>query len=81
MDKIIATTVRSMLAFFKRNPSLSIYFSGSTPARTRLYSIIVGKELLEASKIFEIYGLQGNAKELFVSNHKYDAFLITYIKF
>lgn len=79
MEKIFGTVVKSMLSFFAKNPAVSLYITGSTPARTRLYTIIILKELLEARKFFEIYGLNGNTKELFVPNHKYDAFLITYL--
>ena len=79
MPKIMATVVRSMLEFFRRYPDSSIYITGSTPARTRLYNIIISKELLEAKRIFEIYGLKGKEREFFTPNCRYNAFLIKYI--
>lgn len=79
MEKIFGTVVKSMLSFFVKNPTALLYVTGSTPSRTRLYTIIIRKELSEARKFFEIYGLKGNAQEQFVPNHRYDAFLITYL--
>ncbi|WP_026628674.1 DUF6934 family protein [Dyadobacter alkalitolerans] len=79
MGKVIATVVKSMVTFCKAYPNSSIYITGSTPARTRLYNIIISKELSEARRIFEIYGLKETKRELFISNREYDAFLITYL--
>ena len=79
MHKVIATVVKSMITFFGVYPDFSIYIRGSTPGRTRLYNIIISKELSEAKRIFEIYGFRGKTKEVFIPNRVYDAFLITYL--
>lgn len=79
MSKVIATVVKSMITFFGVYPDSSIYIMGSTPVRTRLYNIIISKELSEVKGIFEIYGFLGVTKEVFTANRGYDAFLITYL--
>lgn len=36
-EKVLATVVSAVYAFFDRNPAAWVYLSGSTRARTRLY--------------------------------------------
>lgn len=53
-----------------------IYVEGSTAERTRLYRIIISRELSEIEKIFTIYGLLGSDTEIFKKNQNYNAFVI-----
>jgi hypothetical protein len=76
MDKIISTVIQTMLIFLKAHPPKSIYFTGSNDARVRLYRVVVSRELSEAKKYFEIYGMNALDAEPFKVNVNYDGFLV-----
>ncbi|MER0442874.1 hypothetical protein [Emticicia sp. W12TSBA100-4] len=76
MEKVVATVIRTMLRFFEKYPTKMIYVEGSTAERTRLYRIIISRELSEIEKIFTIYGLLGSDTEIFKKNQNYNAFVI-----
>ncbi|MFY7734415.1 MAG: DUF6934 family protein [Bacteroidia bacterium] len=59
MEKVMATVIRTMLRFFEKYPTKMVSVEGSTAERTRLYRIIISRELSEIEKIFTIYGLLG----------------------
>jgi hypothetical protein len=76
MPKVLATVVQSLSEFLKYRPDATVYFKGSTSVRTRLYQIVISRELSKTEKYFEIYGVLGTKTELFVQNRCYEAFLI-----
>ncbi|MCY7357398.1 MAG: hypothetical protein LH609_07970 [Rudanella sp.] len=76
MDKIMATVMQSLFIFFERYPVSIVYFTGSTQARTRLYQIIIAKELVAARQMFTISGLQNGVPLPFEPNQSYEAFLL-----
>lgn len=76
MQKVMATVVRTMLRFFEKHPDNFVYFKGSTPERTRLYRIIISRDLLVGKELFDIYGVIGENLEEFIANKPYDAFVI-----
>lgn len=77
MEKVIATIVQTMFHFFDNYPDKFVFIEGSTPDRTRIYRMIINKELKEVEELFNIYGFIGNVIEAFASNRPYDSFLIT----
>lgn len=76
MQKIMATVIHTMLRFFEKYPNNFIYFKGSTPQRTRLYRIIISKELFTGKDLFDIYGVIDETLEAFSANKPYEAFVI-----
>jgi hypothetical protein len=76
MEKVIATVIQAILRFFEKYPSKWVYIEGSTPDRTRLYRIVISKELLEVKKIVDIYGILGAEIEEFIKNRAYDSFVL-----
>jgi hypothetical protein len=54
-DKVLATVVRAVDRYTTRYPRRWIYFCGSTPARTRLYRMVIGLNLKELAERFEIF--------------------------
>lgn len=76
MPKVIATVIQILCNFFKKYPYKSVYIEGSSPARTRLYKIIITKELSEIEKVFGIYGVTDNKLEDFEKNKNYHGFII-----
>jgi hypothetical protein len=76
MEKVIATVIQTMFHFFKKHPDCLIYIIGSTAERTRLYRIIIAREITEANKYFQIYGVIESEIESFHPNRSYDSFVI-----
>lgn len=76
MEKILATVIQTMLAFLFHNPEAKIAFSGSTAHRTRLYNIILTKEMEKVAPILTILGLSEKGLVPFERNQKYDGFVI-----
>lgn len=77
IDKVIATVVETIFAFFETYPEKKIYFQGSDAVRTRLYRILISRELAEATKLFLIYGRRiGGDYEVFRPNLPYTGFII-----
>ncbi len=77
MEMVLSTVVQTLVCFFEFYPKKAVFFVGSTPSRTRLYQIIITKFLLEIEKSFYVRGIRNGEMSKFVSNLKYEAFLIT----
>jgi hypothetical protein len=56
-NKILATVVLSIKLFTAEYPTKWVFFSGSTPERTRLYRMAVTLNLYELSIDYQIYGV------------------------
>lgn len=76
MPKVIATVIQILCSFFKKYPHKSVYIEGSSPSRTRLYRIIIAKELSEIEKVFGIYGVINDSLEDFEKNKNYTGLII-----
>lgn len=75
--KVLATVVASLYVFTGKHKNASVYASGSTKARTRLYRMGITKYLDKVREDFLIYGQINDAWELFQKDINYEAFLIT----
>lgn len=76
MEKVLATVVQTIQIFLLRYPNAKIAFSGSTPKRTRLYGIILNKEIEKVKASFQFLGLNNEGLVAFEKNQKYDRFVI-----
>jgi hypothetical protein len=76
MAKVMATVIRTLLRFFEKYPTKMVYIEGSTDERTRLYRIIISRELSEIEQIFTVYGVLDSISEPFQKNQNYNAFVI-----
>lgn len=77
-DKIIATVIQTLFLFFDVHPDAYVLFSGNTPERTRLYQIIIARELTNSDKIFYFWGMDEDGKlQPFVKNKPYIGFIIS----
>jgi hypothetical protein len=74
-EKVLATVIAAVFAFFDKNNEAWIFASGSTASRTRLYQIGISKYLNELSEDFEIYGQVFEMWEVFKTGESYKAFL------
>ena len=78
-DKILATIVAAICMFTTEYPEKVIWFTGSSPGRTRLYRMIITMNLGQLSKNFTIWGdlgQPGNAWEKFEKDRPYVGFAI-----
>jgi hypothetical protein len=56
-NKVLATVAATVFEFTARNLEKFVFFTGSTPERTRLYRIALAINLEELCKDFEIFGM------------------------
>lgn len=74
-DKVLATVVAALYAFFERYPDAFVYATGSTAARTRLYRMGITRFYDEVRTDFFLYGQVGNDFPEFELGKAYDGFL------
>lgn len=74
-EKVLATVIGAVYAFYDRYPDAWIYASGSTRARTRLYKMGITKYFDEIKGDLDIYGQIGEEWESFKKGRDYAAFL------
>lgn len=77
LERIMATVAQTLLVFFRSHPRAKVAFTGSTPARTRLYQIILAREMEAVAADFVLSGVKENTLEDFRPNRDYDGFVIT----
>ena len=73
----MATVIRTILVFFEKYPEKKVYIEGSTPERTRLYRIIIAKEINRIRDLFHIFGISNWKIEIFKPNGDYKSFVIS----
>jgi hypothetical protein len=74
--KVLATVASTVIAFTDKYPNASIYATGSSEARTRLYRIGIANNLQDILQYFDVYGLRGDVWHEFEKDVNYDAFLV-----
>jgi hypothetical protein len=77
MEKVLATVIQTIFVFFRTYPDKTLFFTGSTNARTRLYRGAIGRVIDELREDLLIEGIRNNNRELFQKNVNYEAFLIS----
>lgn len=77
LEKILATVIQTILAFLAFYPTKKVVFTGSTPSRTRLYQIVLSKELDKVKEKLDILGITDDKLELFQRNQSYIGFVIS----
>lgn len=75
-DKVLATVVAALSIFFDHFPDASVYATGSTPARTRLYRIGIVRFYAEVQHDFFLYGQIGDDFPIFEIGKDYQGFLV-----
>lgn len=77
MGKVLATVIQTFPTFFAEFEDSRIYFSGSTPVRTRLYRIVIAKFHQNFEREYSIFGFINQIAEPFQKGRNYEAFLIS----
>jgi hypothetical protein len=75
-EKILATVVSALYAFYDKHPTAFVYASGSTKARTRLYRMGITRFYAEMAEDFYLYGQVGDDFFDFEIGKDYKGFLI-----
>lgn len=71
LKKVMATVAECIRLFLDKRPDAEIQIQANTPAKNRLYRIIIGRELSNIEKYYEIYGSNGAFAEPFAANRVY----------
>jgi hypothetical protein len=74
-EKVLATVVAALYAFFDKHPDAFVYASGSTNARTRLYRMGITRFYEEMTEDFDLYGQIGDQFHSFEAGKEYVGFL------
>lgn len=74
-DKVLATVVAALYAFFDHFPEAFVYATGSTPTRTRLYRMGMSRFYADMQRDFYLYGQVGDDFPAFEIGKEYDGFL------
>ncbi len=75
--RVLATVAATVYTFTDKYPKASVFATGSTIARTRLYRIGISNNLNEIEEDFEILGFLDEEWAKFEKNQNYSAFLLT----
>ena len=75
-DKVMGTVAQSILDFLTKHPAEQVVFTGSTPIRTRLYSMEISKRWNDVDKHVLVKGLTSEGWEPFQQNRGYKAILV-----
>jgi hypothetical protein len=77
LPTILATVIKIVEEFLNKFPEKIVTFKGSDNRRTRLYRIVISKEIDKIQEKFIVLGLLEDGEyELFKINQNYRAFLI-----
>ncbi len=74
-EKVLTTILSAVYAFTEEKPNAWIFAVGSTPSRTRLYQIGIGKYYNDLTEEFEIFGQLNGEWETFETGKNYTPFL------
>ncbi|SEI66020.1 hypothetical protein SAMN05216327_103107 [Dyadobacter sp. SG02] len=76
LEKVMSTVSECLRIFLERYPYAEIKIQGNTPAKSRLYRMVLGKELSNIQKYYEIYGDSGTVVEPFELNKTYQVYIL-----
>lgn len=76
LELVLATVAAAAYNFCRQHPDASLYLTGSTPARTRLYQMGIARFLDLIQVQFSIYGELDDSWKPFLRNKRYTAFFI-----
>jgi hypothetical protein len=75
-DKVLATVAATVIEFIQIHPGATVFATGSTTSRTRLYQMGIARMWNEITLMFEIQGYVMNTWQPFQKGVNYSAFLL-----
>ena len=79
-DKVFNTIASAVVEFLKHYPGACVSVRGSTPARTRLFQMLIKANWIELSMVVDIYGYLNGEWRQIDRQKKYEAFMASKIK-
>ncbi len=80
MRTVLATVIRIVDNFFTKFPGVAVTFRGSDERRTRLYRIVIDRELVSIQQRYQVFGEYSDGRlELFEPDADYKRFIIRLI--
>ncbi|MGX5858114.1 DUF6934 family protein [Dyadobacter jiangsuensis] len=76
MEMVLSTVIRITIHFLSTNPGITVHFTGSTAARTRLYRSILSTNYDVIIRDFIVLGLIDGKWLDYEKNVDYEAFLV-----
>ena len=77
MDIILGTVIITIEVFFVHHPDKIVTFTGSTPARTRLYRAVISKFIDKKDFSYDVYGVSiDKGIEVFQKHELYMGYFI-----
>ena len=77
MERVLATVIQAVLFFLETYPDKTVFFTGSTAARTRLYRAAISRVIADYENL-AVEGILDSGAESFQPNKPYQAFLVRY---
>lgn len=74
---VLATVIRIIDSFLTDFPGKTVFFQGSDDRRTRLYRIVISREIDLIRKQFTVEGVIGEHTESFAPDRPYNSFFIS----
>lgn len=76
MRKVLSTIAQIVITFLGVYAERQVFFTGSSPARTRLYRVVLSREVDSWASIFEIRGIHDGKAIPFQSNIAFESFFV-----
>ena len=77
IELVLATVIEVLRFFLSKHSGARIFLTGSTPARTRLYRIIINTNLDVIKAEFDIAGFKNGQWSRFEKNVDYESFTVS----
>ncbi len=74
---VMATVMRIVADFLNQFPSYRVYFKGNDQRKTRLYRIVIGREISQLRETFNVAGETDGKLVRFEPNTDYEGFVVT----
>lgn len=74
--QVLATVIQAIFLFLNNYQQCSVYFEGSTSSRTRLYQIILAKEMQNWNDTFTVFGISEGLISGFETERDFDSFIV-----
>ncbi len=74
--KVLITVARTALEFANNFPEAYVLIIGSTRSRTRLYQMLIARNISDIDKYFDLQGFRNGYWEKYKTGTNFDAFLI-----
>ena len=75
MERVLATVIQALVVFLETYPNKTVFFTGSTVTRTRLYRAAINRVIADYEEL-RVDGIMDTTIERFQPNKPYQAFLV-----